>query len=236
MSSFDFDRRHAVSAEQEAAWAADAPNRLERALWTAKAHVTRLAPSHTTFWLPNTVHGYAGILDHGPRSVTHGIVIHVNAGWFDGTKSFFTNGLNEPYGSQGVGAHFELGGGSRTPVYGDGPPYQFLSVDRVAWHAVDANGFAPGIEQAGFGASTHEWEVTHFNVVGNAAYRTAWMLHRFNLGPPHISLTNPNVGNIWPHSCGGMSWGGHDCPGPNYPWALFEKYCNTAYNTKWGWA
>jgi hypothetical protein len=228
-----FDRRHAVTAEQEAAWvAAGSPQH---------GAETQLIGTPPGYWLPDTPTDYAQILDHGLRSETRGVVMHVNAGYWSGTKGFFTNGLPEPYGSQGVGAHFEIGGAGlngkpSTSIYADHGPLQFLPIDAVAWHACDANGFTVGVEQAGFGASEAEWQKTHFNEIGNAAYRVAWILRRYGLGPPVISLTNTAHGNIWPHSCGGWSWGGHSqCPGPYYPWQLFEDYCKTAYTTKWGW-
>jgi hypothetical protein len=224
-----FDRRHAVSVEQEQAWeAAGRP-----------AHgIVERATMASTWWVPQTQQRYAAILDHGIRAETRGIVLHVNAGFWSGTVGFFTNGQPEPYGSQGVGAHFEIGGKgitgkSSTSIYADHGALQFLPVDAVAWHAVAANEFAPGVEQAGFGTSVHEWEVTHYNEVGNAAYRVAWILRRYGLGPPDISLTNPAKGNVWPHSCGGLAWGGHDCPGPHYPWQLFETFCRKAYSRRW---
>jgi hypothetical protein len=220
-----FDRRHAVSELQEQTWRAE-----------SSKHGGALATP--TQWVPQTRQMYAGILDHGVRSETRGVVMHVNAGYWNGTVGFFTNGDPEPYGSEGVGAHFEIGGAGvdgkpSTSIYADHGPLQFLPLDAVAWHAVDANAFSVGIEQAGFGDTEHEWEVTHFNEVGNAAYRAAYILRHYGLGPPVISLTNPAHGNIWPHSCGGESWGGHQCPGAAYPWTLFETYCKRAYKAKW---
>jgi hypothetical protein len=233
-----FDRRHAVTAEQEAAWvAAGSPQH---------GAETQLIGTPPGYWVPQTTVGYAAVLDHGLREETRGIVIHVNDGWYHGTIGFFTNGLPEPYGSEGVGAHFEMGGQSNalTGVYADGPPYQFLPIDAVAYHACDANAFSVGIEHAGFGWSTAEWEAKtgrgHYNMIGNSAYRAAWILRRYNLGPPKVSLTNPNTGNVWPHACGGAAWGGHQCPASTqngvdyFPWELWLKYCNTAYKTKWG--
>lgn len=183
---------------------------------------------------------YAGILDHGVRSETRGIVIHVNSGYWGGTVGFFTNGQPEPYGSEGVGAHFEIGGAGidgkpSNSIYADHGPLQFLPLDAVAWHAVDANAFAIGIEHAGFGESTGEWEKTHFNEIGMSAYRAAWILRHYGLGPPKISLTYPGSGdaNVWPHSAGGASWGQHACPGDHFPWQLWLDDCQKAYKAKW---
>src|ERR1019366_3241695 len=75
--------------------------------------------SRSSLWVPQTVAHYVPQLDHGYRSETHGIVIHVNAGWFKGTLGFVTNGLPYPYGSEGVGAHFEIGGHQSAGIYGD---------------------------------------------------------------------------------------------------------------------
>jgi hypothetical protein len=100
---------------------------------------------------------------------------------------------------------------------------------------VTANATTVGVEHAGFGESPEEWEKTHYNMIGNSAYRCAWILRRYDLGPPVISLTNPNHGNVWPHSCGGESWGGHQCPGPNFPWQLWLDETTKAYNSKWMW-
>lgn len=232
-----FDRRHAVSIAQEKAWYDGKAEALRGSEKPERGLIRRSfeAVTNTALWVPKTVQGYAPILDHGVRAETHGIVIHVNSGWYHGTIGFFTNGLREPFGSEGVGAHFEIGGqhNALKGVYADGPPYQFLPLNRVAWHAVDANDTTIGIEHAGFGASTEEWEKTHFNELGNSAYRAAWILRRYNLGPPVVSLTNTQHGNIWPHSCGGASWGGHDCPGPHFPWDLWLSYCKKAYKAKW---
>ena len=119
--------------------------------------------------MPQTKAMYTPILDHGIRSETRGVVIHVNAGYYEGTISFFTNGRPEPWGSEGVGAHFEIGGHGQ-------PPVQFLPLDRVAWHAVDANSYTIGVEHVGFGASAQEWTTENFNVIGQSAYRVAWIL------------------------------------------------------------
>lgn len=227
-----FDRRHAVSAEQEAAW---------QQLGKPTCGMGKFGADTPGYWVSQTSVQYAPILDHGFREETHGIVIHVNDGWYHGTLGFFTNGLAEPWGSEGVGAHFEMGGqhNNLRGEYADGPPVQLLPLDAIAWHAVEANNFSIGVEHAGFGYSTWEWETEHYNIIGNSAYRIAWMLRRYNLGPPSIS-TNPNHGNIWPHSAGGASWGGHICPGSTqnnvdyFPWQLFHEYCLKAYNQKWG--
>jgi hypothetical protein len=231
-----YDRRHAVSAEQESAWiAAGKP---------VHGPASTAASSTTSLWVPQTIEGYAAVLDHGVRSETNGIVIHVNDGYYHGTIGFFTNGQPEPYGSEGVGAHFEMGGTNNKlqPPYEDGDPYQFLPLNAVAWHAVNANGTTIGIEHAGFGWSTAEWETEHYNMIGNSAYRAAWILRRYGLGPPDIQEHDTTKGNVWPHAAGGASWGGHECPASTqngvdyFPWDLWETYCKRAYNSKWEFA
>lgn len=238
-----FDRRHAVSETEEIAWrgqtapelAEPPPTRLE---WTLNR--VGLGLDKKAVYVPATRVKYAAILDHGFRSETRGVVLHVNAGYAKGTEGFFTNGLREPFGSEGVGAHFEISGRGLNGLpslsnLADFGSAQYVPIDRVTWHAVEANGFAIGVEHAGFGKSTSEWEKLHFNEIGNSAYRVAWILHRYELGPPEISLTNSSRGNIWPHSCGGASWGGHQCPGPAFPYELWLKYCKKAYKNKWHW-
>ena len=203
-----------------------------------------LALNNDSLWVPQTTALYAPILDHGVREETRGIVIHVNDGYFEGTVGFFTNGLAEPYGSEGVGAHFEIGGTDNKlqGVYADRRPVQFLPLNRVAWHAVDANAYTIGMEHAGFGYSKGEWLSTHYNMIGNSAYIAAWIHHRFNLGEPKVSLTNINEGTVWPHNAGGSSWGGHQCPSSTqngvdyFPWDIWESLALKAYRTNWMWA
>lgn len=225
MSSFN--RRHAVTPEQEQMWED-----------TGK-------PVHGSsgIWVPHTIQGYAAILDHGIRAETRGIVLHVNDGFYHGTIGFFTNGLPEPYGSEGIGAHFEMGGQANHLIgeYADGPPYQFLPLDAVAFHAGEANGFTVGIEHAGFGYSTDEWTVTHYNMIGNSAYRGGWILRHYGLGVPRVSMSypGPRGANVWPHHAGGFAWGGHQCPASTrdgvdyFPYKLWQEWATKAYNEKW---
>lgn len=197
-------------------------------------------------WVPSVPTHYAPILDHGYRPVTRGVVLHVNAGWQgriarNGTEDYFTNGRPLPVGSEGVGAHFEVGGAGingrpSDSEYADNGSLQFVPLDRVTWHAVAANSFAIGIEHAGWGESRDAWLKLHYNLIGRSAYITAWILHRFNLGPPVVSLDDPNHGNVWPHSCGSWSWGGHSqCPGEHFPWDIWTPWAKKAYHENWNW-
>lgn len=197
--------------------------------------------SSTSLWVPETVQRYVPLLDHGPRAETRGVVLHVNAGFWSGTENFFSNGERYPYGSEGVGAHFEIGGRGlngkpSNSIYADHGCVQFVPLDRVTWHAVEANGFAIGVEHAGWGRSRDEWLKLHYNLIGNSAYRVAWIHHRFGLGPPVVSRDDPGKGTVWPHSCGGEAWGGHgECPGEFFPWDIWEPWCQKAYKERWMW-
>jgi len=163
-------------------------------------------------WLPNTTRHPLAILDHGPRPVTRGVVIHVNVGTFDGTIDWFSGG------SQGVGAHVEIGA-ERV--------YQLVPLDRIAWHAVDANAFSVGFEHAGYGRTRAEW-LDAGHELAYSANRASWVLHQWKLGAPRYGH------NIWPHSWGGIAWGNHDCPGPHFPWDVWLRLANDAYNGHWG--
>src|SRR5438132_881047 len=152
----------------------------------ARATRSRLAG----VWLPHTVHRRCGIPHHGRRPQTDGVVLHVNDGTCEGTLSWFAGG------SRGVGAHLQIC---------EQVAYQLVDLRAKCWHAVNANSHTIGVEHAGFGRSRSEWlrgaELTI------SANRVAWILHEFGLGPPRRHV------NIFYHSDGGASWGGHACPG-----------------------
>lgn len=176
-----------------------------------------------SMWLPETRHVPYPNLDHGPREHTKGIVLHVNAGTFDGTLEFFKST------PQGVGAHIEVGNGSQGVV-------QMVALDRKCYHAVDANSYTIGIEHAGFGAKASDWPENEIHLSAN---RAAWILHRFNLGRPVRGKVNAETGeilsgNIFYHSDGGAAWGGHACPGAFFPWTEWHALCEAAYLTHWG--
>jgi len=163
-------------------------------------------------WLPNTTRHPLGILDHGPRAVTRGVVIHVNVGTFAGTIDWFSGG------SQGLGAHVEIGSDR---------VWELVPLNHVAWHAVDANAFSVGFEHAGYGRTRAEW-LDAGHELAYSANRAAWVLHQWKLGAPHYGH------NVWPHSWGGVAWGNHDCPGPHFPWDVWLRLANDAYNGHWG--
>ena len=163
-------------------------------------------------WLPGTTRHPIAILDHGPRRETKGVVIHVNAGTFDGTISWFSGG------SGGVGAHVEIGADR---------VYQLVDLDHVAWHAVEANAFSVGFEHAGYGRTESEW-LNAGHELAYSANRASWVLHKHGLGAPKYGE------NVWPHSWGGVAWGNHDCPGAAFPWKVWLSMCSDAYWGKWG--
>jgi N-acetyl-anhydromuramyl-L-alanine amidase AmpD len=162
--------------------------------------------------LPATTWYPLGILDHGRRAETRGVVIHVNEGTFDGTIEWFSGG------SEGVGAHLEVGSDR---------VYQLVDLDHVCWHAVDANAFSIGIEHAGFGRSRAEW-LDAGHELAYSANRASYILRHYRLGEPRYGV------NIWPHSWGGVAWGNHNCPGPAFPWDVWMRMCADAYHGSWG--
>jgi N-acetylmuramoyl-L-alanine amidase len=163
--------------------------------------------------VPLTALYHLPILEHGKRPETKGIVIHVNEGTFDGTIGWFSGG------SQGVGAHFEVGSDRI---------YQLADLDALCWHAVNANAFSVGIEHAGFGRTESEWLDAGHELLFSAN-RAAWILRHYRLGAPRYGH------NIWPHSWGGQAWGGHECPGPKFPWRTWLSMATDAYHGGWGW-
>ena len=168
----------------------------------------------TGVWLPNTTRHPIAKLDHGERPRTEGIVLHINVGTFDGTIGWFEGGAN------GVGAHLEIG---------DGKVWQLLGLERKAWHAGAANDHLIGFEHAGYPAWTHaDWLHHHHSELALSANRGAWVLHQWDLGPPKLEH------NIYRHSDGGAAWGGHDCPGRNFPLDAWLALCHDAYYGHWG--
>jgi hypothetical protein len=170
----------------------------------------------TDIWLPNTTKHYIQCIDKGPRPQNKGLVLHINDGTFAGTISWFENSKRQEL----TGAHFE---------FGDGKAWQLLPLGRKAWHAGAANEFSVGLEHAGVEAWTRsDWLNKHHTELALSANRGAWILHEYNLGRPKLNV------NVWRHSYGGAAWGGHACPGPNFPVDMWLKMCTDAYLGHWG--
>lgn len=167
----------------------------------------------SSWWVPTIHHNYYSELDHGYRSATRGVVLHVNDGYYQGTLDFFHN-------NGGVGAHFELG-------FQKGQSTQLVPLNRVCWHAVQANAFSIGVEHAGFGRNRAEWLQNGEREIRASAQIVSWILHRYNLGPPKRHT------NIFFHSDGGASWGGHACPGAAFPYDVWERLCRHYFDTHW---
>jgi N-acetyl-anhydromuramyl-L-alanine amidase AmpD len=164
-------------------------------------------------WLPNTAVHRIPLIEKGLRPRTTAIVIHVNDGYFDGTIQWFSGGAH------GVGAHVEIG---------NDRVWQLASLDQKCWHAVDANAFSIGFEHAGFGKQSRSDWLGAGHELAFSANRASWVLHEYSLGEPKLNH------NIFPHSYGGASWGGHACPGANFPWKEWLAMCHDAYHAHWG--
>lgn len=164
-------------------------------------------------WLPNTERDYYPEQDHGP--LPHpppGVVIHVNDGTFAGTMDWFHH-------DGGIGAHVEVGYDRVA---------QLVSLDHKCYHAVNANNMI-GVEHVGYGYdSADKWLRHKGHELAFSANRVAWMHHQFGWGFPRRRRT------VWAHSDGGAAWGGHSCPGPSFPWAIYMGMVVHAYNNHWG--
>lgn len=170
-----------------------------------------------SIWIPHTTRHPIEIIDHGPKPRTEGVVLHIADGTFDGTVSWFENSHRPELD----GAHC---------LFGDSKCYQLASLDRKTWHAGNANDHLVGFEHAGTPKRTRdEWMTEHHRELAMSANRASWILHEFGLGRPKYKK------NIWKHSDGGPSWGGHPfCPGENFPLIEWLDLCLEAYMGHWG--
>lgn len=170
----------------------------------------------TSVWLPATTKHPIGVIDHGAKPRTEGVVLHIAQGSFDGTVSWFEN----PNRPELTGAHV---------LVGDTKVWQFAALDRKVWHAGAANDHLVGFEHSGTTKRTHEqWMVEHHSELVRSANRASWILHEYNLGRPKYGK------NIFKHSDGGAAWGGHPCPGENFPLPEWVDLCMDAYLGHWG--
>ena len=215
-------------------WACDHQNCYVATEGASRQDLAGSAKVPSGLWYPPAANDYAPLLDHGVRPETRGIVIHVNAG---GTYASVVSAFKAGGFTRGVGAHFEVGSAA------DGGVAQFLSCERLAYHAGNANGYSLGVEHAGEGASAAEWLTGHGNMLQTSATLVGWLLKTYSLGPPVVNTTDPPSttdgvppsGNLWPHNLGMLCpqpftdtngvttsapengcWGGHSCPdGPD---------------------
>lgn len=165
-------------------------------------------------WLPHTERRIYSELDHGPRASTRGVVIHVNDGTMPGTLAWWHDRRDG-----GVGAHVEIG---------PDRVVQVVPLNHKCWHAVNANANTIGIEHAGMGRQSRDAWLHAGQELAFSANRVAWILHEFELGRPRRGV------NIFAHSDGGAAWGGHACPGPNFPWDVYLNMVLHAYMDHWG--
>lgn len=167
----------------------------------------------TKLYMPNTRKHIIRGIDHGKLTDVQFIVIHINQGTTEGTFSWWQKGADGDHEADGA----------QVQVSKDGTVYQTMALDRMAWHAGRANDIAPGIEHEGSKGDHHPYVQLHAS-----ANRVAWLHHECNLGRPVYGRT------VFPHSHGGAAWGGHDCPGSQWPWTQYMKMCTAAYMDHWG--
>jgi len=165
-----------------------------------------------SIWLPHTRRILIPTLDHGPRAITRGVVIHSTEG-----DSLPTSWFQR--GSGGVGAHVAVG--NREAV-------QYVSLDRKCWHAVEANGSWIGFEHVAHASWSRDDWMHHHRMLELSANRVAWVLHDYELGRPKAGV------NIRSHASGGAAWGGHHDPGGGFPWPHYLGLVHEAYMTHWG--
>jgi N-acetyl-anhydromuramyl-L-alanine amidase AmpD len=122
------------------------------------------------------------------------VIVHIMEGTLDGTDSLFHNPASQ------VSAHFGVGK--------DGQVYQWVDTDDMAWHAMDANAYAIGIENEG-----HCGEVlTKLQLASNAAI-FAWANNHYPAIDMWLNRRVEGSGLSY-HALGGAAWGGHPCPCP----------------------
>lgn len=164
--------------------------------------------------VPHTEQRHIARIDHGPRLSTKFIVAHGMEGTLEGSLGWWAKSGHEPDGAQ-------LG-------FDDHHAVQTMDLDHKAWHAGAANGESIGFEHAGFAAWTHDHWLEHENMLEMSANRAGWVHHHYGLGEPHFMKT------VFPHYYGGAAWGGHPCPGKNFPLVHYVKLAQKAYHSGWG--
>jgi hypothetical protein len=166
--------------------------------------------------LPNTRQVRIPLIDHGRRTVTRGVVVHVMAGTLAGTLSWW----RQP-GHEADGAHVAIGLNEAV---------QTADLDAVCWHApgpavtrpsVNGNHEFVGIEHEGQGNDTYlKWALRR-KQRRLSANRCAWVLYHYGCGAPKWGF------NVIPHSS--FPQGGHPCPGSGFPKTLYMLAVKRAY-------
>jgi hypothetical protein len=167
--------------------------------------------------LPATVQERKPLLDHGRRSETLGVAIHVMAGTLAGTLSWWENPE-----CKGLGAHVAIGLNRAV---------QTADLDALCYHAPGDNVLDPGlqsgnrqfvgIEHEGGGLDSYVTWLRRRKQRRMSANRAAWILHHYNCGAPKWGH------NVVPHSA--FPLGRHACPGPHFPRRLYMLAVKRAY-------
>jgi hypothetical protein len=122
------------------------------------------------------------------------LIVHIMQGTLAGTDSWFRNPNAQ------VSAHFGVG---KT-----GTIYQWVDTANRAWHAVNANSYAIGVECAGFSGQT----LTAAQVSAVARIY-AWAHRHHQAISMWLNKRISGSGLSW-HGLGGVAWGNHPlCPG-----------------------
>lgn len=159
--------------------------------------------------LPNTRFHHIPRIEHGRRSRTKGVVIHVA----DGSMGSVLNWFSDPR-AKGVGAHI---------VVGLKQAVQMADLDKLCWHAAGANSEWIGIEHEGLGGQSYARWASRRTQRKLSANRTAWILYHYKCGRPKWGV------NVKPHSA--FPRGRHPgCPGKGFPATLYMQAVNRAYN------
>lgn len=167
--------------------------------------------------LPASTQHRIARIEHGTRTTTRGVVLHVMDGTLAGTLSWWADTSHEA-----DGAHICVG--LKEVV-------QTAGLNTVCWHAPgdnthmqgvqDGNHEWIGIEHEGHGLdSPREWVRRRKQRI-MSANRCAWICYHARLGEPEYNV------NVARHS--DFPAGGHPCPGDGFPMALYILAARRAY-------
>jgi hypothetical protein len=168
--------------------------------------------------LPNTRLHQISAVEHGLRTTTKGVTVHVMAGTLAGTLSWWP----QPR-AKGTGAHVAVGLDEAV---------QTANLDAICWHAPGDDVLAPGvqngnhefvgIEHEGRGSDSYLTWLRRRKQRRLSANRAAWILYHYGCGSPRWGV------NVVPHSA--FPLGGHpSCPGAHFPRRLYMLAVKRAY-------